>query len=512
MTSRVPATHSRRTSSNRLRARQVVAWGMAVFGIALGVVLNQAGLRLEGGSVAILGLAPVILDLDRHLFQGLLLGPLAFMYLYHALGYAIGPLWQLYVFGWSDIIEDGFVAAQWGGVLGLVTFAVTFWKFFRAIPERMATTEGPQGRGTFDAHWHGYGGLILLTAAILIGYGFTTGAVNRLGGQETSIETASIALGVQHIHQVMFFFLAYSAARRRGLWMILWLVSLTGYAVFFFLDGGRGTVAMAVILSGIGLVWGGVSPRKVVLVGAIALTVYLPITGVVLTYRNYYADRPETFSKRIAGFLDAGAYFFEERSSLADLGETFFRNITAQSVDRVFLLTPEVIPFAGLESLDQVVFTVVPRIIWPDRPDPLNGNDLAILFGAALPGTTGSYMPAVGDGYRRGGWIGVVLLYMFSAAIYGSIVAVCWARRDHREWMAMLVLVMVLGTGLWSATLLSNFNLALWVFPKYLVLFWLLRRLQDRLIQVLPHGRRTRPSDEWLIPQLPPVARRRYGL
>lgn len=508
MTSPTVVVQSKTISTHRVRLGYTKAWYVAVGGIIAGLLLTEAGMRIEGGAIAVLSLAPLLTSLDRRLFQGLLFGPLTLIYLYHALGYGIGPLWQVHGLGWFTAIEDGFAPAQWGAVLGLVALALTFPKVFQAVLQRVADREGLHEAVAPDCRWHSYGLLMLLVAVVLIGYGFATGAANRLDGQETPILISSITVGIQNVHQVMFFFLGYSAARCRGRWMFLWCAVLALYAMFFFLDGARGTVATAAILSGIGLVWGGVLRRRVLMAGMLAVTAFLPIAGVVLTYRDFYADRPRTFSGRISGLMDAADDYFGTHTSLASFTAIFTHNVTAQSVDRVFLLTPEAIPFAGMEDLDQVVLTFVPRFIWPDRPDPLNGNDLAILYGAALPDTSGSYMPAVGEGYRRAGWIGVILLYAFSASIYGSVTALCWARRKDREWMAMLVFATYQSIGVWSASLLSNFNLALWVFPKYWILFWLLRRLQDGLTELLFHRRRALPRKALMASRLSTVTKR----
>ena len=177
----------------------------------------------------------------------------------------------------------------------------------------------------------------------------------------------------------------------------------------------------------------------------------------------------------------AGQFGQEEAGALADISRAFLRGVTANSVDAVFLLTPERIPFAGLMGIENVVFSLVPTVIWPARPALLDGNELAILYGTARPGTTGSYMPAVGDGYRRGGWPGVALIYTFNALIYAAVLALCWTRKAKREWMIMLIWLSYYASSIWSATLLGSFYVALWIFPRQFIVFWGLRWLQDLL-------------------------------
>jgi hypothetical protein len=487
-------------------------WFIALVGCIAGAIIQVSGARLAGGSLGILGFAPLFLYWDRRLMPGLLFGPLSFMYLFHALGYAIGPLWQLYLLGHlTTAIEDGLVPAQWGGVLGLATMAVAYPQIFQAVSRRVMRRKGIQKRQKSDYfRWPGYALLLAAVAFLTVSYGFVVGATNRLASRETTVEIATLVSMVAELRLVAFFFLGCAAARRRGWWLPLWASIFGGFALFTFLDGGRGPVAFAAIFSALGLVWGGVSYRKIILCGALAAILYVPLCGVVLVYRGHYGSNLKTttsFSQRLEDMKEAANRFKLQKlapsSSLASGAETFMENVTAQAVDQVFLLTPQSIPFAGLEGLERIVYAWIPKIVMPNRPTTPHGdgNELAIQYGAAYPGTTGSYMPAVGDGYRRFGWPGIVLLYLFSAAIYGPILALCWHRRERRERMAMVIFLLFSAPGIWSATLLDNFYLILWTFPKYWICFWMLSRLQDRLAQFSPsrEPRSTLPRKRRLI-------------
>ncbi len=503
-------TVSTRTSSPASTSVQVPRpraafwpWWVAGIGIVVGLALFQTDWRMEGASLAMLCLAPLMIKLDLKLMPGLLAGPSVFMYGYHLLGYAIGPVGQRYVLGYvSTVYEEGFVLAQWGGVLGLVTFALVYPRVFQAASNWSARRQLPAA-DTAESDWDGYGVWMAGIAVFVLVFGFRTGAGNRLGGLgEVDVSTSTLYAAFGNVQQVMFFFLGYAAARRRGAWMAVWALVWAAYSLFLFLDGGRGAVVSASIISAMGWVLGGFSARKVLLAGLVAGLVFIPLSGIVNDYRSYYVDDPTSFEGRWTGLVEAGQNFVEETSTGAqNVAGTFLRRVTAESVDRVFMLVPDVFPYAGLEGIEGIVWAVVPRVIAPNRPDLLDGNELAIRFGAALPGTTGSYMPAVGDGYWRFGWAGVAVLYAFSAVIFGAATGVAWNLRKRREGTAMLVLLAFLGSGIWSTTLLANFYTIFWILPKYLIFFLGVRWAQDALSQMFSRhvfsSARSRPFVPW---------------
>jgi hypothetical protein len=326
------------------------------------------------------------------------------------------------------------------------------------------------------------------TGVVVLGYGLASGAGNRLGGLG-EVDIASFSLGsvFSGVHQIMFFFLGYLASRRKGWWWV-WIVILVAYSIFTWLDGTRGLAAYAAICSAMGFAWAGTSWRKIILVGVIAAIGFVPMAGVVRIYRDFHADLSSKFAfrERAVGLLEAAEVFRSESGgALPYLIRPFLEGISAQAVDEVFLQTPGSIPFAGFDGIENVVWVFVPTILYPGRPELSDGNALAILYNQSLlVDHTGSYMPAVGDGYRRGGWTGVVLLYSFSAFIFGSALALCWARRAGAEWMAMLVWLSLQAVNVFSATMLNNFWLFLWAFPRQWATFWLLRQFQRLLFEI----------------------------
>lgn len=474
---------SRRENSTKIRISQ--SWFIAIAGIVLGVVVTQTGARIDGAAIAVLGFAPLMRALERKCFPGLLIGPFSFMFLYHALGYGLGLMWQLHIIGKLNGIEEYLIPAQWGSVLGLITIAVVFPIMFRWSESRLAPKDNNHISRIRELNWETYALLLILVVGFSLGYGFFTGAANRLGGlQGTSLRSSSLVSALNPLQYPLFFFLGHLAARYRGKWIVIWLVGYIAYSSFFLLDGGRQTSALAALSSGVGWVWGGTSTRKVLFVGLLTLIGFVPLAGIILNYRNNVQGMGTQLGPRVEALIDAVRDFgqFQGRS-LADSTEAFVRGVTVFSVDRVFLVMSSGVPFVGLEGIENVLYAFTPQIINPNRPELLDGNRLVIMYGGAPPGSTGSYMPTVGDGYRRGGWAGVVLLYAWNTLIFAVIMGICWTRRDQPEWMGIFIFLIFQAAHVWSTTMLSSFYLLLWGIPRSLIVFvvlgWIGRRLTE---------------------------------
>jgi len=462
-------------------------WLLAFSGVLVGAFLEFLGFRIEGGAIPVLAIGPLFLALDRKLFPGLLFGPLFFNYLAHFLGYALGPLWQVFVLGGLDEIEAGFVPAQWGGTLGLWAYAIAFPLIFRVSSRLFERNEGRLESLPDQERWQTFTLTLLALTICIIAFMILTGGT-RLGSRgSASVAEMSAIAAVPAICLIMFFFLGCLAARRRNKWTALWLITLVGYTTFFWLDGGRGAGALAVIFSAMGYVWGGMPARQALKRLAIFTLLFIPLSGIVLNYRDTIKRRtiPEKISveKRISSFSQAASNFIEV-FSLHQATEVFMRNVTAHAVARVFLLTPKVIPFAGLEGVGEIPFGLVPRVINPNKPNLQDGNELAILYGNQSKHGKGGYMPAVGDGYRRFGWLGVALLYVFSAAVFAPPLAWFWARRGRCEWLTVFLVITLSAGEVFSASLLRNFYFLLWIVPKYIIFIWLFGKFSENMYKI----------------------------
>ncbi len=450
----------------------------------VGTAMGLAGLALEGGALAVASLGPLFWVLDRCLNPGFLVGPAIYIYAFHLLGYAIGPLGQRYINGSETFLQDGMVMAQWGSVLGILTFVPVYYAAFRFVERRAAPKRAELSPD--DSRWKGFTITLGIAAIIIVAYAYLTGATRRLGEFETpDIQVQTAASAFSAVQQVVFVFLAFIAARRRTVLAFGgWATAILAYSAYTFLEGTRGLAFVVLILSCIGFVLGGIR-RKVVIVGLLAtLAVLIPASSIVALYRSsskYTSMYDQGLAERTAAFSHAAADLEMQPSQ----GETsslgiFLQSVTANTVDRIMEQTPDRVPFAYFRNLDHVLYVWMPRVIAPDRPSVYESNDIANEYGVGHDGVKSwTYTPTVGEGYRRFGWAGISWVYAFVACIYGATTGLCWARRRQREWAALLVVCFVEAPGAWSSTVLTCITRLLWNLPKYMVFFIALRCAQD---------------------------------
>src|SRR5262249_51113120 len=120
-----------------------------------------------------------------------------------------------------------------------------------------------------------------------------------------------------------------------------------------------------------------------------------------------------------------------------------------------------------------------------------DGNEIANEYGVGHDGVRSwVYTPTVGEGYRRFGWMGIPLVYALLGAIFGFTTGLCWWRRKEREWAALFVFCFVKAPLAWSLTLISAAHYVAWDLPKFLVFFFILRKLQDVMAHLLARASR----------------------
>lgn len=469
------------TNSRPSQLAVFLAWWVAGLAIFIGIWAGELGFPLDGGSLAVLGLGPLMIALDRRWFPMLFLGPVSFMYAIHALGYAVGPLLQLHVVGSVRFDEAGFVRAQWGAVAGLWTFVLLFHLTSGSLRRHLAPRrkiEISVGEGA--DRWPRY--VLVMTALVFLSM-FYAARSGALGG----VEAAQGKQGILTVFNIvapltypMFFFQAYMSRRRGNGWTLLWLAAIVAYSMYWGLLGGRGAIAFAAIFSALGWTSAGGPARRVVLLGLVGMLIFVPLAAVMEGYRVYVQQGTSDtdIRSRIDIFVRVTEGFTQLAQTPADVAEPFSRGVTARFVDQVFVLTPSVIPYTGLEGIENVVYIFTPKVILPNRPNLEEGNELAIKYGA-MHAVTGWYMPTVGAGYTRAGWLGVILLYAANTVIFAAALALAWTRRARWEWMTLLVALTLKIPDMWAATLTSTFYFSLSVLPRMILTFLAIRIATD---------------------------------
>jgi hypothetical protein len=452
----------------------------AVF-ILVGASLSAAGAVIQGGAIAVLGAAAFVVLREAPLMPGWLIGPGAFFCIHHVSFYAFSPLVQLMLYGTTNHRVEGLVPAQWGAVLGLVTWALVYPVVFRLAAGAKQMGKRRTVLKIKTHSWRFYGLSVFVLGTIIMVLQART--ASRVGPhQQVSLAKNAVVAVFQYTPLVALFFMAYGAIRYRGgNWSLLWVVGGATYVGWMFLDGGRGLVVIAACFSLCGFRYAGVSLNKIVPISTIAVVLLIPVFGVVRMYRDTYGGSVSSIADRMSGFREASTRYAQASGTVGDASRTFLERISDPTVDLVFIQTPSFVPYAGFNGLDKLAYVYIPQFVWPERPELLDGNHIAnVEYGAADPTASGTSLSVVADGYRRFGWLGIPILYTLIASCCGIIASMAWKRRDRPEWVStLLVLIMCLNGENTIASMVSTLYFLLWTFPKYLGFFWVISLFSD---------------------------------
>jgi len=233
--------------------------------------------------------------------------------------------------------------------------------------------------------------------------------------------------------------------------------------------------------------------RKVLFGGSVLLFLLVPTFGVVRLYRDANIGVATSLAERIDGFQRALVTFTEvSAGSVAGSSAVFLDRLSPDAVDYVFAKTPEEVPYVGWSGMDRLAYMFFPQVMLPNRPDLIDGNEVAIAYGAGRSNTSGNSLSVVADGYRRWGWPGIVILYTLIAACSAVVTARAWVCRGRLEWLSSLLILLVCLNGENTlSTLVSTFYYVIWIFPKYF-LFFLVLRIVSEVITGVHHGRQPR--------------------
>jgi hypothetical protein len=488
---------NREVRRGRVPHRGAPRWAnlLAIWTLVLGAAVSLAGAQMEGGAIAVLGLAAVVILTDFALMPRWLIGPGTFFCFHHVGAYAVSPLGQLWFNGYvSRRYPDGFVLAQWGAALGLATWAVVYPRVFHTtcamMQKKLAPVSVPRQARAFRVY------AMIVTALSIAIWTFQASIglskIDALSSQVSQVN-AELALGFQFATYVSCFLLAYLAIHDNFKWLAVWGTVVPAFVAWHLLDGSRGTIIMAGCFSACGFYYGGMRLRKVLFGGSVLLFLLVPTFGVVRLYRDANIGVATSLAERIDGFQRALVTFTEvSAGSVAGSSAVFLDRLSPDAVDYVFAKTPEEVPYVGWSGMDRLAYMFFPQVMLPNRPDLIDGNEVAIAYGAGRSNTSGNSLSVVADGYRRWGWPGIVILYTLIAACSAVVTARAWVCRGRLEWLSSLLILLVCLNGENTlSTLVSTFYYVIWIFPKYF-LFFLVLRIVSEVITGVHHGRQPR--------------------
>jgi hypothetical protein len=204
-------------------------------------------------------------------------------------------------------------------------------------------------------------------------------------------------------------------------------------------------------------------------------------------FRNTSAFREEALANPVAK-LRAVGQARERSEDTESAGMEILGGRLIGTIDPlIFESTPGIIPYAGLQGADAVLWIYVPYILYPHRPTLQDGKRVAEDYLGRILIRTSIGPSLIGDWYRRFGWLGVGVGMSFAALFFGLYLRlVMWGMPSLNYYAVSLWLVctvfvlkdanMTVLTGLWWM---------IYDIPKQAVLLWVFMKIGQSVGAVL---------------------------
>jgi hypothetical protein len=159
-----------------------------------------------------------------------------------------------------------------------------------------------------------------------------------------------------------------------------------------------------------------------------ALTIQL-LRNFKITRANYQEHTEEEYSK---------INYFNKTEGLFD-------RLEMVSVDDLLVDEADRDGYFGYEPTIEAFENQVPKFIWRDKPNPYFGNEYAHQLGILSEDdpTTGVSFSAAADGYKQGGFVGVLIVWPL--CLIFVFMAFSWIAGDVRDHPATVLLVLIVG-------------------------------------------------------------------
>jgi hypothetical protein len=260
------------------------------------------------------------------------------------------------------------------------------------------------------------------------------------------------------------FLLDWFTTRRRTSLNALLILFLTEVATSI-VAGVKGLVLSLVVFLAVVAIRAGRRPSfRVALTAAVIFLVVIAPAVQAFRHQVQQSGSPTSLSQRITAPLSlvgggSGGTIGAARASYRNT--VFEEQGLLLDIALIQTRTPSIYPYEhGKRWLEAPLVAAIPRALWPGKPSLSNGAEIAVKYGGAPAGSTGTSMPAtmVGDAWIQFGWLGVVAASLLLGAFYR--VAYTWVVRRHSAGWTVALCFVVVGSlfsgGLDLASLLTS--------------------------------------------------------
>jgi hypothetical protein len=203
--------------------------------------------------------------------------------------------------------------------------------------------------------------------------------------------------------------------------------------------------------------------------GKLALVLFLALMGTVILqyvkadYRAYLRTENPDFVERISTL---GSIALDqitgrnERHAAMPFGDVLVRFNQGWIVSRVMDRVPRKVPYAKGDTLkDALMFSLLPRALFPNKPEGASRVLFARFTGLQLNSTTSMGLSVIGEMYANFGYWGGVL----GTFVFGSLVGLAYARfvrlarKSPHWWAAAPIVLLAAIEPAWNLEDISNY-------------------------------------------------------
>ncbi len=257
-------------------------------------------------------------------------------------------------------------------------------------------------------------------------------------------------------------------------------LALVGIFIFFFATGTRGFIFYCAVFMICGY-W--MFTRQVNWIKTASIVLVLGMLFLIPTMAIYRGTDAFSSSKLLdlPSRLAAIASFDENADSL-DLNYNL--TILSQSLigvsDRfIYLMTPKLIPHAGWENIDALLYVWVPKMLYRDKPLLYESDDMLYAYTRLTFERSFATITFNADMYRRFGWTGVFAGNIVLGLVYGFAVRFAFgiAKKKRLFGALLVVFIAILFRNLPVGTMLRTFWYWLYEIPKYIIILLLIHHI-----------------------------------
>lgn len=424
-----------------------------------------------------LGIIPLAYTLicykiEKKILNQFLFGPLTLISIFQLLGVGLGL--GLYSMGAEGSVQPEITTIQLALIIGYPFQILGYWIFFRRVRFNLSISENIKQRLRKP------GFFLLGFAVIQTIVSIATGAWDRTGTDisgggglgPAGVFTAFTLLS--NLGYILFPLLLKNSSFRTklSLWIILILTLGLGA-----LTGSRGLVLFPIIYIFFGLwTFTRIKSAKIKQY-LIIITIF---AFVLIPFLNNYRSGESFLSKRgsdIGGKLEALSQSFSASptSSNTDSLEITGAALYGKMSDiNIYRKTPILIPHAGWDNWEAILYVFIPKTIYPNKPSIFDGHAIAVSYRDSYSGGIAT-ISFNADLYRRFGWRGIIAGNLIFGLVYGFVISLFFNLYNRKPNTLHLLFVLLLFTFyVNTGTVLVTFWTWLYVFPKYLIALYVI--------------------------------------